>query len=120
MITMVNASATTPRSAIENATPLVLAITTVAAAVPGPQTTRAAVPRNSAATFRGRDASALEPIDRPRHPGGVAGLNSSDKRSDIGTPFGQAEQHSADRPPLRGRCQETAGSARGDPGVSPR
>src|SRR5213593_3813084 len=79
MITMVNASAMTPRSAIENATPLVLAITTVAAAVPGPQTTRAAVPRNSAATFREKDASALEPIDRPRHPDGVAGLNSLDR-----------------------------------------
>jgi hypothetical protein len=41
-----------PSSAIENATPVDLAIMNVAAAVPGPHTTRAAVPMNSAATFR--------------------------------------------------------------------
>src|SRR5438034_10578236 len=55
----------TPSWAIENATPDDLAMTPVAAAVPGPQTTRAAVPMNSAATFRERDASALDAICRP-------------------------------------------------------
>src|SRR5947207_7518465 len=65
MITIMNANAITPSWAIENATPLERAITPVAAAVPGPHTTNAAVPTNSAAIFRENDASALDAIDRP-------------------------------------------------------
>src|SRR2546423_12557929 len=68
-----NANAMTPNWAIENGTPVDLAMTPVAAAVPGPQTTNAAVPTNSAATLREKDASALDaivcPDSRPR-PGG--------------------------------------------------
>src|SRR5438874_5363170 len=67
MITIMNANAITPSWAIENATPAERAITPVAAAVPGPHTTNAAVPTNSAATFRENDASALDAIGRP-HP----------------------------------------------------
>src|SRR2546430_17267550 len=65
MITVMNASAMTLRSGIENAIPADLAIMKVAVADPGPQITRAAGPRNSAATFREYDASALEAIARP-------------------------------------------------------
>src|SRR5438309_12115188 len=54
-----NANATTPSCAIENGTPVDLAITPVAAAVPGPQTTSAAVPTNSAAILRTTGTSAM-------------------------------------------------------------
>src|SRR2546421_10394980 len=64
-MTIMNARAITPRSAMENATPADLPIMMVAVAVPGPQKTRAAVPRNSAATFRRNDASALDAIACP-------------------------------------------------------
>src|SRR6266516_5421665 len=60
-----NANAMTPNWAIENGTPVDVAITPVAAAVPGPQITSAAVPMNSAATLREKDTSALEAIVRP-------------------------------------------------------
>src|SRR2546430_5286949 len=54
-----NANAITPSCAIENGTPVDFAITPVAAAVPGPHTTSAAVPTNSAATLRTTGTSAM-------------------------------------------------------------
>src|SRR4051794_347775 len=98
-----NANAMTPSWAIENATPLALAITPVAAAVPGPQITRAPVPRNSAATFRENDASALEAISRPQHPAADPQLLRRGPSAE--TLFGSAEQGFAELPPPRLRCQ---------------
>src|SRR5437762_14024857 len=56
-----NANEMTPSCAIEKATPVDLAMTPVAAAVPGPQMTSAAVPRNSATSFLGRVTSDMDP-----------------------------------------------------------
>src|SRR2546430_13301403 len=67
-----NANEMTPNCAIENATPLDLAITPVAAAVPDPKITRAAVPTNSAANFREKATSAIDPPTTPRHTGAVS------------------------------------------------
>src|SRR4029453_3591584 len=61
-----NANEMMPSWAIENATPLDLAMTPVAAAVPGPQITRAAVPMNSAASFREDVTSAMYPPTTPQ------------------------------------------------------
>src|SRR5437763_12882478 len=59
MITIMKANEMMPSWAIENCTPVVLAIMKVAAAVPGPQITRAAVPRNSAARRLEKVTSAM-------------------------------------------------------------
>src|SRR5436190_24313233 len=64
-----------PNWAIENATPVDLAITPVAAAVPGPQMTSAAVPMNSAASFLEVVTSAIGPLATSRR-AGVADLTS--------------------------------------------
>src|SRR5438034_4052854 len=66
MITIMKANEMMPSCAIENATPVDLATTKVAAAVPGPQMTSAAVPMNSAASFLGRVTSAIDPPTTPR------------------------------------------------------
>src|SRR6059058_4130344 len=60
-----NANEMTPSWAIENATPVDLAIMKVAAAVPGPPMTRAAVPMNSAAYLREAVTSAIAPPTAP-------------------------------------------------------
>src|SRR5215471_16103982 len=66
MITIMNANEITPSCAIENGTFVDLAIMNVAAAVPGPQITRAAVPTNSAATLREKVTSAIRPAHNSR------------------------------------------------------
>src|SRR4029450_10706980 len=68
--------------AIENATPVDLAIMKVAAAVPGPHTTNAAVPTNSAASFLEDVTSAINPArdattaPRTSPPSGERGLET--------------------------------------------
>src|SRR5687767_12178266 len=84
----------TPRSAMENPTPDDVATITVAAAVPGPHSTSAAVPTNSAATFRDSDASALEVMDRPaaggrRAAGGASWIRTSVRARLLGQPLGR-------------------------------
>ena len=69
-----NANEMMPSCAIENATPLDLAITPVAAAVPGPHTTKAAVPTNSATSLRETVTSAIDPPTTPDT--GLADLTS--------------------------------------------
>src|SRR2546421_2139856 len=80
-MTIMNARAITPSWAIENGTPVDLPTMKVAAAVPGPQKTRAAVPRNSTASLRESRTSA---IGTPQQ-----------ERDMNGRLFGQAEQYSA-------------------------
>src|SRR6266536_1640037 len=65
-----NANEIMPSCAIENATSVDLAIMKVAAAVPGPQTTRAAVPTNSAANRLEKVTSAIRSAHNPRVDGG--------------------------------------------------
>src|SRR5439155_19203009 len=102
-----DANAMTPNWAIEKATPVDLAMTPVAAAVPGPQTTRAAVPRNSAATFRESDASALDAICRPARSrdAATAGPQLLQRGPKTDTLFGSAKQSSAESPSSWPRCQ---------------
>src|SRR5207248_2644079 len=59
MITIMKANEMMPSCAIENCTPVVLAIMNVAAAVPGPHSTSAAVPMNSATSLRESVTSAM-------------------------------------------------------------
>src|SRR5262245_9915756 len=80
-----NASAITPRWAAENATPVDLATIRVAVAVPGPQATRAAVPRNSAASLRESWTSAMGSPDA-RGPGSGTSLLSGDSGRWAGRP----------------------------------
>src|SRR2546421_1270046 len=72
MITIMNANEMMPNWAIENATPVDLAIMNVAAAVPGPQITRAPVPTNSAANFLDRVTSAIRSAHNTRGTGAVS------------------------------------------------
>src|SRR5947207_6331218 len=71
MITIMKANEMMPSWAMENATPVDLAIMKVAAAVPGPQMTSAAVPMNSAASFLERVTSAIDPPTTPGNRGAV-------------------------------------------------
>src|SRR2546423_7494114 len=59
MITIMKANEMMPSWAMENCTPVVLAIMKVAAAVPGPPSTSAKVPMNSASSLRGKVTSAI-------------------------------------------------------------
>src|SRR2546421_835179 len=63
MMTIMKARAMTPSWAIENATPDERASTVVAAAVPGPHTTNAAVPKNSAVSLRYSRLRTMDPPD---------------------------------------------------------
>src|SRR5439155_23320668 len=74
--------------AIENATPVDFAIIKVAAAVPGPQMIRAAVPTNSAASLREKVTSAIDPPTTP----GVRGRGPHLLRARNGISFGCAER----------------------------
>src|SRR6266566_4228502 len=99
MITIMKAKEIMPSWAMENATLVDLAIMKVAAAVPGPQITRAAVPTNSAANLREALTSAIEP---PTAPGtgdrGPHLLRARDDR-EREMVFGSTEQRFAEFPP---------------------
>ena len=87
MITIMKANEMMPSCAIENATPLDLAIMPVAAAVPGPQITKAAVPMNSAVSFRDVVTSAIASSTTPRWPG-IVDFTPFGTDSNIGIVFG--------------------------------
>src|SRR2546421_7427028 len=76
MITIMKANEMMPSWAMENWTPVDLAIMKVAAAVPGPQITSAAVPMNSAASFWAKVTSDMRPPPwarlRSAQPNGVS------------------------------------------------
>src|SRR5437763_5310703 len=96
MITIMNANEMMPNCAIENGTPVDLAIMNVAAAVPGPQITRAAVPTNSAAKRLEKVTSAIGSARNSRWRGGCGTSPPSEARGELSeTTFGCAEQRFA-------------------------
>src|SRR2546421_5537247 len=99
MITIMKANEMMPSWAMENATPVDLAIMNVAAAVPGPQITRAAVPMNSAASFLDVVTSAIGPPAAPQRAGPRTSPPSGEDGGTGEKVFGCAEQCFAEFPP---------------------
>src|SRR5689334_24265776 len=99
-----NANEMMPSCAIENATLVDLATMKVAAAVPGPQRTRAAVPMNSAASFLEVVTSAIDPPATSRKTGPRTSPPSGEDGGSGETVFGRTEQRFAEFPPAWRRC----------------
>src|SRR5207248_1117117 len=129
MITIMKANEMMPSCAIENCTPVVLAIMKVAVAVPGPPSTRAKVPMNSATSLRESVTSAMA---APTAPPGQPWTSPPLGEENLENVFGRAERCFAEVSALPGPVSiaiaapigtwhaGASGTAGGRPGVPAR